>query len=646
MIVRGENVFAGYERGDNCEFVNGWFRTGDEGFLDEAGFLYLVGRIKDIINRGGEKISPLEIDQLLIAHPAIKDAACFACPHLSLGEDVAAAIVLEPGQTLTDFETRQFLSGKLASFKIPHHIFYVESLPRTVAGKLQRQVLSLQFFPAETEGDSTDGAVGEVALPETPREKMIASIWQEILDIPQIGLHDNFFDLGGDSLSATEFIAELELKLKRSVTAGMFFDHPTIAAFDQFLSEQLSEGAVHAGDEPGQVGVPIAAQAPMHSAQDDNLVTTHLTKAQFTEMLNVTAAWQGVKKTPDSLLVGFNTLGSKPPIFFACTGSAELLPLAKNLGQDQPLYGFRSLMDLKSKSPENTLAFARHYVEEMRHIQPTGEYILGGFCAGGRLAFEMAQLLRDSGRGVKLLFLMEAFIPRPYDGRVALFYVEQGEHTPYRYYATPEQGWLKYYTGTLSASVLPTYHMGLFESPYDTEFARLLAHEIDCADRGVPSKAVLPESAAPATHPLPRSAYSARIESPLARVIAPGAVMRLPVEVANTSDCIWLPTSRSGISLANRWRKKRSGKIKIWRDGRTELTRPLAPGESVILTLDVRAPVLAREWILEIDLVDEGVCWFQEQGSSPARPSTRVLHGAQYWQYLMNRLGKMNRYAP
>jgi oxalate---CoA ligase len=646
VIVRGENVFAGYEGSDNREFVNGWFRTGDEGFLDDEGFLYLVGRIKDIINRGGEKISPLEIDQLLITHPAIRDAACFSSPHLSLGEDVAAAIVLEQGQVLTEPGIRQFLSGKLASFKIPHHIFFVESLPRTVAGKLQRHLLTLQFFPPQSEGESAKGAAGEIALPETPREKMIAAIWQEILDIPQIGLHDNFFDLGGDSLSVTEFVAELELRLKRSVTAGMFFDHPTIAEFDQFLSEQLGEGDVPAADETGNAVVTVAEQSSIPGSSGDDLTATPLTKAQFTEMLNVTAAWQGVKKTPDSLLVGFNTLGSKQPIFFGCTGSAELLPLAKSLGQDQPVYGFRSLMDLKSKSPENAKAFAKHYVVEMQDIQPAGDYILGGFCDGGRLAFEMAQLLRDSGRAVKLLFLLETFIARPYDGRVALFYVEQGKHTPYRYYATPEQGWPKYYTGALSATVLPTVHMGFFEAPHNTVFASLLAHEIDCADSGVLSNASRPEFAEQAAHRLPGSAYSARIGASLARVIAPGAVIRLPVVVVNTSNTTWLPTRRSGISLANRWRKKRSGKIKIWRDGRTELTQPLAPGESVTLTLEVCAPVLAREWILEIDLVDEGVCWFQEQGSSPARLTTRVIHGAQYWSLLMSKLGVIHHHAP
>jgi hypothetical protein len=187
--------------------------------------------------------------------------------------------------------------------------------------------------------------------------------------------------------------------------------------------------------------------------------------------------------------------------------------------------------------------------------------------------------------------------------------------------------------------------MGFFESPNDTEFATLLAHEIDCARYEVSSKATLARIVENPPRLLPDSAYNANIQASLSRVLAPGKVLRLAVHVENTSDSNWLPTQFSGISLANRWRKKRSGRVKVWRDARAELTQVLAPGESVTLTLDVKVPARARQWILEIDLVDEGICWFQERGSIPARLATRVMHGAQYWQLLADKLGRTNRYA-
>jgi acyl-CoA synthetase (AMP-forming)/AMP-acid ligase II len=141
VVIRGENVTLGYENNPkaNAEaFVNGWFRTGDQGSLTSDGYLTLTGRVKEIINRGGEKISPLEVDEVLMHHPAVMQVVTFAMPHEKLGEDVAAAVVLREGQSLTERELRDFASTRLADFKVPRKILFMAEIPKGATGKLQR----------------------------------------------------------------------------------------------------------------------------------------------------------------------------------------------------------------------------------------------------------------------------------------------------------------------------------------------------------------------------------------------------------------------------------------------------------------------------------------------------------------------------
>ena len=126
-------------------FVDGWFRTGDLGRLDAEGFLTLHGRTSELINRGGEKVSPAEIDEALLRHPEVAEAAGFALPHSRLGEEPAAAVVLKTGAALTPLALREFLLPQLALFKIPRRIFVVDSLPKGATGKVQRQRLRERF---------------------------------------------------------------------------------------------------------------------------------------------------------------------------------------------------------------------------------------------------------------------------------------------------------------------------------------------------------------------------------------------------------------------------------------------------------------------------------------------------------------------
>ena len=141
VVIRGPNVTPGYEANPEANaraFTNGWFRTGDQGILDEDGYLRLTGRLKELINRGGEKISPLEVDGVLMDHPAVQQVVTFGIPHEKLGEEVGAAVVLREGKTLTERELRAFASARLADFKVPRTIVFLQEIPKGATGKLQR----------------------------------------------------------------------------------------------------------------------------------------------------------------------------------------------------------------------------------------------------------------------------------------------------------------------------------------------------------------------------------------------------------------------------------------------------------------------------------------------------------------------------
>ena len=141
VVIRGTNVTTGYQNNPEANaaaFAHGWFRTGDQGVMDEGGYLRLTGRLKEIINRGGEKVSPREVDEVLLDHPAVAQAVTFAMPHAKLGEDVAAAVVLAEGKAATEDDIRKFASGRLAGFKVPRKVVILAEIPKGPTGKLQR----------------------------------------------------------------------------------------------------------------------------------------------------------------------------------------------------------------------------------------------------------------------------------------------------------------------------------------------------------------------------------------------------------------------------------------------------------------------------------------------------------------------------
>jgi oxalate---CoA ligase len=243
IVIRGPNVTAGYvnnAEANQAAFTDGWFRSGDLGRTDRDGYFYIAGRRKEMINRGGEKISPREIDEVLLEHPAVAQAIAFAVPHPSLGEDVAAAVVMRAEADITEQDLRDFAFTRLPEFKVPARVVFIDAIPKGPTGKPQRIGLHKQFAPLlRTEHVAPDG----------PVETKLAAMWMELLNLPRVGRNDNFFACGGDSLQAARLAARVRADWGVELSLPALFRQPTLWAQAAAVGEGLPSASQAARQE-------------------------------------------------------------------------------------------------------------------------------------------------------------------------------------------------------------------------------------------------------------------------------------------------------------------------------------------------------------------------------------------------------------
>lgn len=357
--ARGPTVFNGYEDDPEANreaFRNGWFRTGDLGSFDVDGYLTLTGRLKEMINRGGEKVSPAEVDAALLEHPAVHEAAAFGIPHPTLGEEVAAAVKLRRAEDVSESDLRRFLLERLTAFKVPRRIEFVAELPKGPTGKPLRGALAELLRP-HTQPDS---AVSPEDTPQ-PLETILLKVWRQALGRDDLGLDDDFFLLGGNSLSAVDLLTGIEEELRLQMPLSSLIETPTVREFARCLQKQewLDRHAATTGD-----------------------------------------------------LIGVNLHGSQTPLFAVCGryGHAfRFLPVGRELGGDQPLYGLQPPdMDWEAAGCHTIPQIAAHYIDRITSVQSQGPYRLFGSSFGGLVVFEIALQLQAAGQEIELLAVLDS----------------------------------------------------------------------------------------------------------------------------------------------------------------------------------------------------------------------------------------------
>jgi oxalate---CoA ligase len=233
ILLRGAGVIREYlgTQPDGA-FWEGWLRTGDIGHVDDDGYLYVVGRKKEVIKRGGHSVFPLEIDNALSTHPSVAEAITFSIPHDTLGEDVMAAVVGKPDASIDPGSLREHLSASLSSYKIPTRVLIVDSIPRNAIGKALRrempQQLASQLAP-------------ESRSPSTPMEQVLLAIWRKVLRRDDIGVTDNLFQFGADPLRAEMTSGLIDKATSVRMSTKLLYSKPTVREQAAYCADQREQ---------------------------------------------------------------------------------------------------------------------------------------------------------------------------------------------------------------------------------------------------------------------------------------------------------------------------------------------------------------------------------------------------------------------
>jgi amino acid adenylation domain-containing protein len=258
IALRGPTITRGYDNdiaATESAFRDGWFRTGDLGYLDRDGYLFIVGRIKDVIKRGGQQVAPAEVEEVLLGHPDVIEAAAFSIPHPRLGEDVAAAVVRRPDAKVSAQKLRNFASERLAQFKVPSLILIVPEIPKGPSGKIKRSELASALAVTLPKAQAKRG--DNTVAPRSELERQLAKTWADLLEVDQIGIDQDVFALGADSLTVTQTLSRLRTHFGIRLSFNDIFDAPTVAALAARIeSSQRDPAAVTLSlrDTPADAG--------------------------------------------------------------------------------------------------------------------------------------------------------------------------------------------------------------------------------------------------------------------------------------------------------------------------------------------------------------------------------------------------------
>jgi acyl-CoA synthetase (AMP-forming)/AMP-acid ligase II len=575
-----EKLFSGYW-GDlgltrDGFATDGWWKTGDLGqIVDDK--IFLRGRAKDVLILSGKKFSLADIDAELRNVLIARDTA-YGCVVAADGRE-SLAVIYAVADVATSARVEQEIKNALARrFGIhPSRLMRIDAdrFPKTASGKIRRNVLGA-LLADDKEAD----------------RHLLAKIWNTSLGQEgPVHADANFFAQGGDSLRSLTMHLQILDAFHINISSDLFFANPT---FDNLLQRIRSCGvAGPAQDDEASISWPLPNQ---------------LEKS----LLAALETWPGERPTPGRTMLAVNSKGTKPPVFWVFNDPSEPIALAKNLGDAQPLYAFRSGVAVSDYREDDIQALALRYLADIIAIYPEGPFFIGGNCQGAIIALAMAQHALRRKRHVPLLVLMDwAFALQPYRGPVLLVAGRQNNnHNAMRLFARPELAWQRAFASYEFVEIPGGYAEGFTQGSIDV-LAELLNNRM--------------ESAISKPLPLmPMSGYQATVSAmDLAPTMHAGVRTTIKVVVTNDSEVPWGPTDRSGVVLCCRWLAE-SGAILGVSASSADLPA-IAPKASTTVDLELIPPITIGHYTLNMELCEEGHRWFREPLAG-FRVSLRVVH--------------------
>ncbi len=368
LHIGGDGIARGYlNRADLTEdrFVTNTFtrdsdrsrmyRTGDSVRYREDGSLEYLGRLDNQVKVRGYRIELGEIEAVLSTHNHVQQAVVIVREDSPGDQRLVAYVIPTPNAVVAATELKSWLTERLPQFMVPSAFVTLDAFPLTPNGKVDRRAL-----PSPISNHPNNGAQAEAdRTPANALEAKLLPIWEQVLGVSGIGRHDNFFDLGGNSLLGIRLLATIEKAIDQRVPVAVIFQGQTIAAMAETLRADDVDASLRA------------------------------------------VAVQGA--------------GSQPPLFFIPGVNGNVIgyeELARDLGDDQPLYGLRSVgLEGEAEPLTNIPAIAEQFLTDIRKVQPEGPYHLIGFCIGGLVAYEIAQQLTTQGEAVDVLGLIDTWPP-------------------------------------------------------------------------------------------------------------------------------------------------------------------------------------------------------------------------------------------
>jgi len=582
-VLCREKLFTGYwgEPGTPGLTGDGWWPTGDLGCLRDEQLL-VRGRKKEVFIAHGRKFALADIDVSLqqALGAGVRVLSCVLAGDAGTPEQLAVAYApltadaAPEGITATIQATLARGFGLRAGRIQPLDL---DRLPLTVAGKPQRTELVRLLLAARPLTSTHPEAVpvAEDAL------AAVDAIWREILGDEAVRQPAaSFFELGGESLQSALLFSLIQERLGQILPMDVFFAEPTLHRLRQWAAAAPPSPAPADSEDAAPEERPWPLPRELHQG-----------------LLSYLETWEGVRPTRDRLVVGLNVTGIRPPLFWCFQEAREFSQLARHLGPEQPLYGFRSGHLLIDYAEDTLQGLALRYLHEILEVCPKGPVFLGGNCQGGVIALAIAQHLVRRHRQASMLILMEWSFPlQAYAGPVLLLHGrESNQGNPFLCHRDPAVGWRRYFHG-YSVGEIPGQHGEFFNDGNVEVLAQRLCEQFSLAE----TQAIwrIPGGDYPATLEATRKGIPARLRS--------GEQWQVEIVIGNRAEYAWSSVA-SGVWLGNYWMNTKNA-IVVRIDGRTECPE-LRPGETVTLPLTITAPAKAGEYRLVVDLVEEGSHW-------------------------------------